>query len=186
VRPADAVAHPSTLVRCDEQWLVHRITPASADPSQGFQLDVIGVSPLVRDRSATFFTAIDRVQRFDPADVTLEPDTSSHFSNSRLWLDSVIRRSAVPLSETRIVTGHRALIDRTDYQLRPAEKMLTNLRPRLLIGGAAGLGKTLEIGLPLVRPDSQSVQRELPAGRNPFSSYKRVVVSIDTLKNPHR
>lgn len=34
-----------------------------------------------------------------------------------------------------------------DYQLRPAEVALSNLRPRILIGDAVGLGKTLEIGV---------------------------------------
>lgn len=213
------VAGERIMVR-DEQWLIRSISAAST----GHKLDVTGISSLVRDRSATFFTAIDDITRFDPRDVTLVPDTSSHFLTSRLWLDSVMRRSAVPVSDTRIQVGNRGLFDHLDYQLRPAEKMLTNLRPRILIGDAVGLGKTLEIGIalseliargrgerilvvtpravlkqfqtelwtrfgiPLVRLDSQGiqrVQRELPAGRNPFSFYKRVIVSIDTLKNPH-
>jgi len=42
-------------------------------------------------------------------------------------------------------------------------------------------------GLPLVRLDSagvQRVQREIPAGRNPFAYFKRVIISVDTLKDP--
>src|SRR5690625_7567806 len=40
--------------------------------------------------------------------------------------------------------------------------------------------------LPFIRLDSTGIQRirqELPAGRNPFTFYKRVIISIDTLKS---
>src|SRR4051812_41727675 len=40
--------------------------------------------------------------------------------------------------------------------------------------------------IPLVRLDSagiQRTQREIPAGRNPFAYFKRVIISVDTLKS---
>lgn len=44
-------------------------------------------------------------------------------------------------------------------------------------------------GFPLVRLDTPGIQRmknRIPAGRNPFAYFKRVIVSIDTIKQPGR
>ncbi|MGC5258216.1 DEAD/DEAH box helicase [Gordonia sp. DT218] len=220
---ADIAAGERVIVR-DEEWLVRAVRATEFD---GTRVEVTGVSELVRDQDAIFFDhpELDRVDRLNPKDGRPVADTSPGFRQTRLWLESVRRGSPVPAADTRITVGHRALLDRMDYQLRPAAQALQNLRPRILIGDAVGLGKTLEIGillselirrgrgerilvvtpravleqfqqelwtrfaLPLIRLDSagiQKVKQELPSSRNPFSYYKRVIVSIDTLKNPAR
>jgi hypothetical protein len=116
------------------------------------------------------------------------------------------------------------LADSLGYQQAAVRKALdpANLRTRILLADAVGLGKTLEIGMilseligrgrgerilivtprhvleqmqnemwsrfaiPFVRLDSLGIQRvrqKLPATRNPFSYFKRVIISIDTLKS---
>jgi superfamily II DNA or RNA helicase len=214
------IAVGELVVVRDEEWLVRSVRTIGQDETR---LEVTGVSELVRDQNAVFYDTLDRVERVDPRSATPVFDETPAFRRSRLWLESVLRRSPVPVSDTRLAVGHRALLDRMDFQLRPAQQALRNLRPRILIGDAVGLGKTLEIGIllaelirrgrgerilvvtpravleqfqqelwtrfavPLIRLDSagiQKVRRTLPASRNPFSYYKRVIVSVDTLKNP--
>jgi superfamily II DNA or RNA helicase len=216
---SDIAAGELVIVR-DEEWLVRSVRTTTGDETR---LEVTGVSELVRDENAVFYDSLDRIDRLDPRGAEPVFDETPAFRRSRLWLESVLRRTSVPVSDRRIAVGHRALLDRMDYQLRPAERALHNLRPRILIGDAVGLGKTLEIGIllaelirrgrgerilvvtpravleqfqqemwtrfavPLIRLDSagiQKVRRTLPASRNPFSYYKRVIISIDTLKNP--
>ncbi|GAB3558417.1 helicase-related protein [Actinopolyspora lacussalsi] len=210
------------IVVRDEEWLVRAVRNAGRD---GMRVEATGASELVRDQDAVFYTALDEIEVLDPRKTRLTADDSPGFRRSRLWLESLLRQSSTPVSSTDIVTGHRGLADDMEYQLRPAHQALSNLRPRVLIGDAVGLGKTLEIGItlteliergrgerilvvtpravleqfqhemwtryaiPLVRLDSdgiQQVRQRLPASRNPFSYYRRAIVSIDTLKNPAR
>jgi len=140
------VAAGERIVVRDEEWLVRTVHNTERD---GVRVEVTGVSPLVRDQDAVFFGSLDTIDRLDPRDGKLVADESAGFRSSRLWLESIRRSSPVPASETRITVGHRGLLDRMDRQLRPASQALQNLRPRILIGDAVGLGKTLEIGIPL-------------------------------------
>ncbi|KPH98275.1 SNF2-related protein [Actinobacteria bacterium OV450] len=213
-------AGAQVLVR-DEVWLVKSSVRTKAD---GARVEVVGVSDFVRDQEAVFFTRLDTIELIDPRDTRLIADDSPNYRRSRLFLEAVLRRTALPQSERRLALADSFLLDPLPYQRRPAELALSgaNLRPRLLIADVVGLGKTLEIGLtlaelirrgrgerilvvtpqhvleqfqhelwtrfsiPLVRLDSvgiERIQREIPAGRNPFTFFKRVIVSIDTLKN---
>ncbi|MCW8095860.1 DEAD/DEAH box helicase [Streptomyces tauricus] len=213
-------AGAQVLVR-DEVWLVRSSMPTTDD---GTRIEVVGVSEFVRDQEAVFLSGLDRIELLDPRATALVMDDSPNYRRSRLFLEAVLRRTALPQSERRLALADSFLMDPLPYQRRPAELALSgaNLRPRLLIADVVGLGKTLEIGLtlaelirrgrgerilvvtpqhvleqfqhelwtrfaiPLVRLDSvgiERIQREIPAGRNPFTSFKRVIVSIDTLKN---
>ncbi|MCD2262879.1 DEAD/DEAH box helicase [Dietzia aurantiaca] len=231
IQPTDASQVPFapgvTVEVRDEEWLVTAVERAASSPSTGgdaYLLKVRGVSPYVRDTTATFYTDLDEVKPLDPSESTVVADPSPGYRRSRLWLESTLRRTPVPLYDESLVVSTQMLADHLEYQLSAVRKALSNemLRPRLLIADAVGLGKTLEIGMilaelirrgrgerilvvtprhvleqmqqelwtrfaiPLVRLDSmgiQKVRRTLPATRNPFTFFPRVIVSIDTLKS---
>lgn len=218
--PRGMLAPGSVVVVRDEEWLV-RATEETAD---GTLVHVQGLSELVRDTAATFYTALDEVVPLEPAQARVVADHSPRHRTARLWLESTVRKTAVPLGERSLSVATRGLANALSYQQSAVRKALDpeNLRPRILLADAVGLGKTLEIGmilaelvrrgrgdrilvvtprhvleqmqhelwtrfaLPFVRLDSAGIQRvrqKLPATRNPFTYYKRVIISIDTLKS---
>ncbi|OFK70252.1 DEAD/DEAH box helicase [Corynebacterium sp. HMSC074A09] len=213
---------PGVTISCrDEHWLVSSV----ARTTDGFRIRARGVSDYVRDTTATFFTALDDIEVFDPVNVTVSPDESPQFRHTRLWLESTLRRTPVPLYQKQLEVATQMLADPLDYQLSAVKSALSDerIRPRVLLADAVGLGKTLEIGMilaelirrgrgerilvvtpkhvmeqfqqelwtrfaiPLVRLDSQGIQKvrqKLPASKNPFTYFPRVIVSMDTLKAP--
>ncbi|WP_045875776.1 helicase-related protein [Pseudofrankia sp. DC12] len=216
----------SVVVARDEEWLVTAAERADRTADGDWRLDVVGLSELVRETTATFFTALDRdITLLDPREAALRPDASPKHRRTRLWLEATLRRTPMPFGDPALTVSDGMLINRLDYQRQAVAHALApeNLRPRVLIADAVGLGKTLEIGmllaeltrrgradrvlvvtprhvleqmqhelwcrfgLPLVRLDSDGLQRvrqKLPANRNPFTFYRRIIVSIDTLKSP--
>ncbi|OYN99945.1 helicase [Enemella evansiae] len=213
------VAPGSVVVVRDEEWLVSSVEMTS----DGQLLRVQGLSELVRGTSASFYERLDDIAPLDPADAQLVADDSPRYRRSRLWLEAMRRKTARPMADTTLSVATQALADPLIYQQVAVSRALDprNLRPRLLLADAVGLGKTLEIGmilselvrrgrgdrilivcprhvleqmqhemwvrfaLPFVRLDSAGVQRvkqKLPATRNPFTYFKRVIVSMDTLK----
>ncbi|PFG29924.1 helicase-related protein [Paramicrobacterium agarici] len=213
------VAPGSTVIVRDAEWIV-----TSTEMTQdGMKVSVQGLSELVRDTSAVFYESLDTIAPLDPREARVVADTSAGYKRARLWLDATLRKGAIPLNEGKLTVSTRMLSDTLEYQRSAVLKALdpANLRPRILIADAVGLGKTIEIGmilselvrrgrgdrtlivtpkhvleqmqhemwtrfgLPFVRLDSVGIQRvrqQLPATRNPFSLYKRVIISIDTLK----
>ncbi|ROR93799.1 SNF2 domain-containing protein [Salana multivorans] len=211
----------STVVVRDEDWLVQNVEQVS---EHEVHLAVRGISGITRDTEAIFSTAIDHIEPVDPRRTAVRPDPSPGFRTSRLWLESMIRRTPVPVAHPHLTASTGALATVLPFQRSAVHQALDpeNLRPRILLADAVGLGKTVEIGmilselvrrgrgerilvvtpkhvleqtqfelwtrfaLPFVRLDSVGIQRirqQLPAGRNPFTFYKRVIISIDTLKS---
>lgn len=221
VATTDNFAPGLTIEARDESWLITHV----ARSTDGYRLKVRGLSDYVRDQPATFYTALDEVSVLDPADVKVVVDDSPNYRRTRLWLETAMRQTPVPLYQEELSVSEQMLADPLNYQLTAVKKALSpeNLRPRVLIADAVGLGKTLEMGMilaelirrgrgerilvvtprhimeqfqqemwtrfaiPLVRLDSagiQQVRQKLPASRNPFTYFPRVIVSMDTLKSP--
>jgi hypothetical protein len=218
---AEQFAAPGTVLEIrDETWLVQRVERAS----DGWFVEVQGLSELVRGTQATFSSAIDTITPVDPSQASVKVDRSARHMESRLWLEATLRKTPVPLTDPTLTVSTQGLVDALPYQLAACRQALDpqNLRPRILLADAVGLGKTIEIGmilselvrrgrgerilvvsprhvleqmqfelwtrfaLPFVRLDSLGIQRirlRLPANRNPFAHFKRVIVSIDTLKS---
>lgn len=215
------VAPGSIVVVRDEEWLV----TSAEQGSDGWLVRARGLSELVADTTATFYSSLDRIEVLDPRDAQVVADGSSGYRDSRLWLEALLRKTPFPYGDQTLTVSTQMLADSLGYQRAAVAKALDpqHIRPRILIADAVGLGKTLEIGmilselvrrgrgerilivtpkhvleqmqhelwcrfaLPFVRLDSagiQKVRQKLPATRNPFTYFKRAIISIDTLKSP--
>jgi superfamily II DNA or RNA helicase len=219
--PGISIAPGSVVIVRDEEWLITGVEHTA----DGRLLHCQGLSELVRDTTASFYEGLDAgLHVLDPADATVVADDSPHYRRSRLWLEATLRKTAVPLDGTALTVSADMLANPLGYQQAAVRKALDqgNLRSRILLADAVGLGKTLEIGMilselirrgrgerilvvtprhvleqmqnemwsrfaiPFVRLDSLGIQRvrqKLPATRNPFSYFKRAIISIDTLKS---
>lgn len=129
------------LIR-DEEWIIQNADQCNLG---GWQLSCIGVSETVRNRHALFLTELETITLIDPARTELVYDESPTFIASRLFIEARLRQSA--LQTDAVVLGQHAVMDALPFQLQPAQRVLEQLRPRLLIADTVGLGKTLEAGI---------------------------------------
>ena len=219
----DRIAPGSRVIVRDQDWQVIGIERHPMGTRAIVRC--IGRSELVQGRPASFFSDLDAIEPEDPASTTFRVDTSPNGLETRLVLDSLVRRTPLPASVLELAVGQDALADDLPFQREPFRKAMDQIQPRLLIADAVGLGKTIEVGMliaelqrrgranrvlavvprhildqiqhelwcrfgfPLVRLDSEGIQKvrqRIPAGRNPFAYFDRVIVSIDTLKNASR
>ena len=111
----------------------------------GFAVRVVGMSELVQNQERIFLTSLDDIVELRPQDTALVADDSPRYRRSRLYLESLLRRTPPP--DDRIHLGHRAAMDPAPFQLTPAHMALKALRPSILIADGVGIGKTLEVGV---------------------------------------
>lgn len=218
--PEAARLAPGMRVLCrDCEWLVTRVDPADYGGRHS-AVHCVGVDDLVRGRESIFLTQLDHIERVDPLKTQLIPDPTTGFKLSRLFLEAQLRQMPVTTEEPD--PSGMGAFEPMRFQLEAVRRALEQLRPRLLLADAVGLGKTIQVGMilselmrrgradkilvlakksmltqlqselwnrfgiPLVRLDSVGIARlrlRIPANKNPFEVYPRVIISIDTLKN---
>ena len=64
----------------DEEWMVKKVERNNLDKQS---LHCVGVSPLVKDRSAIFLTDLEEIIPVNPAEIKLVPDDSQYFRSSQ-------------------------------------------------------------------------------------------------------
>lgn len=126
----------------DEEWMIKKCDTNSYGYTT---LQCIGISPLVKDKSAYFLSDLERIHIVDPVKTKLVVDNSAHYNRSRLYLESQWRQM-IP-TDANLHIGHHAVMNVLPYQLEPARVSLKRPKQRILIADAVGLGKTLEAGV---------------------------------------
>lgn len=231
IRAAKPPLAPGQRVLCrDAEWLVTRVdvTEHKQNSKTGkvdfeHAVHCVGVDDLVRGHQAIFLTQLDEITPVDPAQTKLIKDQSNGYKLSKLFLGAQLRQ----MPATGILSDLKGLgvFKPMKFQEEVVARALRQLRPRLLLADAVGLGKTIQVGMvltelmrrgranrilvlakksmltqfqaelwnrfniPLVRLDSAGIAKlrlRIPASKNPFEVYHRVIVSIDTLKNVGR
>jgi len=213
----------------DAEWLVtgvETIDPASLETGKETNSQAIhctGVDDLVRGHEAIFLTQLDEIIPVDPRNTKLIKDNSNGYKLSKLFLGAQLRQ--MPASGIKPELDGLGVFKPMQFQLETVSRALKQLRPRLMLADAVGLGKTIQVGMiltelmrrgranrilvlakksmltqfqaelwnrfaiPLVRLDSAGIAKlrlKIPANKNPFEVYQRVIISIDTLKNVAR
>lgn len=136
-----------------------------------------GLTELVRGHQAIFLDSLDEIQPLRPEDTRLVSDDSAGFRQTRLYLETLLRRT--PPTDTRIHLAHRAAIDPMPYQFVPTRRALGEpmpaterqaVRPRILIADGTGLGKTIEAGILLTDRSALECRHLIQATRSrPFN-----------------
>jgi len=139
------VPTPGMRILCrDAEWMVTRVTPT--DPgNQHFSLECTGADDLVRGHEAAFLTQLEDITPVDPRETQLVPDDSPGFRRARLFLEAQLRQ--MPSTELDAQPDGLGAFKPMKYQLDAVRKALGQIRPRLLLADAVGLGKTIEIGM---------------------------------------
>ena len=210
---------PGMRINCrSAEWLVTQVKLTGSQQDQ--VIYCVGADDLTRGHEAAFLTQLEKITPVDPKKTKLVRDTSSSYNKSKLFLEAQLRQ--MPLTDPEPHVKGMGAFKPMDYQKEAVQRAIMQLRTRLLLADAVGLGKTIEVGMilselikrgqgkrilvlakksmlaqfqaelwnrfaiPLTRLDSVGLAKlrlKIPASKNPFEVYHRIIMSIDTLKD---
>ena len=138
------VLTPGMRVLCrDAEWLVTRVH--SLDVAKASQVAFCtGADEMVRGHEAAFITDLDDVVPIDARETHLVRDSSQGFQRAKLFLEAQLRQMPLTAAHPDLVGvgAFRPL----PFRVKAVEKALQQMRPRLLLADAVGLGKRSRSG----------------------------------------
>ncbi len=126
----------------DEEWVIRKVDTNSSNTQTIY---ATGLSGIVKGYEAIFLSEIEKVKVIDPVDTQLILDDSPAYINSKLYIESKLRKRTS--TGEKLTIGHKGAMNMMDYQIEPAVKALERPRQRILLADGVGLGKTLEAGI---------------------------------------
>src|SRR4051794_7410837 len=103
----DLIAPGSRVVVRDLEWQVLEVERQAMGTRAIVRC--VGRSELVRDRPAAFYSDLDYIEPEDPNRTSFRVDSSPNALESRLVLESLLRRTPLPISNTSLAVGHAML-----------------------------------------------------------------------------
>jgi SNF2 family DNA or RNA helicase len=128
----------------DAEWLVTRVDP-SDHTHENYAVHCIGADDLVRGHEAIFLTQLDAIEPVDPRNTQLVRDQSSGYRLAKLFLEAQLRQ--MPATGVQPDLKGMGAFKPMNFQVQTVQWALKQLRPRLLLADAVGLGKTIQVGM---------------------------------------
>ena len=133
------------LCRSHEWQVLNAEKTKVANGGDVWIVDALGLNGIVQGETFSFLSDLDHIETLDPAVITPDLDTSAKGRRAKLYWEACLRR-LMPRNG-RLYIGQHGAFDPLSYQMEPAAQALGLMRPRILIGDAVGLGKTIECGI---------------------------------------
>lgn len=145
--PNTVAPTPGIRVLCrDAEWLVTKVE-FSDNAYRHHAVHCVGADDLVRGHEAIFLTQLDDIEPVDPRNTQLVQDESSGYRLAKLFLEAQLRQ--MPATGVEPDLTNMGVFKPMNFQIQTVEWALRQLRPRLLLADAVGLGKTIQVGMVL-------------------------------------